>query len=66
MATQTQTTDKGVGLAMVLGALTVLGAVGMILGAMELAGFTETLGAYAFGAAMVFASIAVVGLHVWE
>lgn len=67
MATQTESsTDKGVGLTMALGALVVVGALAMIVGALELGGVDDIMAAWGFGAALVFAAIAVVGVHLWE
>lgn len=61
MATETNsTTDKGVGVALGCGALAVIGAGLMFIGAPNI---TAAAG---FGAAMVFSAIAVVALHLWE
>ena len=61
MATETKsTTDKGVGVALGCGAIAVIGALLMIIGAPE---FQAALG---FGAAVLFSSIAVVAIHLWD
>ncbi|AEH37290.1 DUF7525 family protein [Halopiger xanaduensis] len=60
MATETESTDKGVGLALGCGAIAVLGALLMVIGAPEIQA------AWGFGAAVLFSAIAVVGLHLWD
>lgn len=61
MATQTESsTDKGVGLALALGALAVVGAALMFIGAPEIQA------AWGFAAAVIFSSLAVVGIHLWD
>ncbi|WP_222919612.1 hypothetical protein [Natrinema sp. SYSU A 869] len=59
MATETETTDKGVGLALALGALAVIGALLMYTGAPDLTA------AWGFAAAVLFSSLAVVGIHLY-
>ncbi|GAB3031213.1 hypothetical protein GCM10025298_20060 [Natronobiforma cellulositropha] len=60
MAAPTEsTTDKGVGLAMVLGAIAVLGAFGMAAAA------PAAEAGWAFAVAITFAVLAVVGIHVY-
>lgn len=67
MATQTESaTDKGVGLSMALGALAVVGAVAMIVGALELGGIPEITAAGGFAGAVAFSILAVVGIHLWD
>ncbi|APW99800.1 hypothetical protein CHINAEXTREME_19380 [Halobiforma lacisalsi AJ5] len=61
MATETEsTTDKGVGIALALGAAATLGALVMLTGAPELDA------AWGFAAAVLFSSLAVVGIHLWD
>lgn len=61
MAHPTETgTDKGLGLALVLSLIAALGAVGMFVGA------PDELAAWGFGAAILFASLAVVSIHLWD
>lgn len=61
MAHATETgTDKGLGLSVVLGLLAALGAVGMFVGA------PDELAAWGFAAAVLFGSLAVVAIHVWD
>ncbi len=60
MATESATTDKGVGLALALGALAVIGALLMIVGAPEITA------AWGFAAAVLFSSLAVVGIHLFS
>ncbi|OAQ52045.1 hypothetical protein HTG_13770 [Natrinema mahii] len=60
MATQSETTDKGVGLALALGALAVIGALLMLVGAPEITA------AWGFAAAVLFSSLAVVGIHLFS
>lgn len=55
--------DKGIGLAIVLGALAVGGAL-MMLGTVATPG--TLLAAYGFAAAVVAGALAVVALHVYE
>ena len=57
MTTNAESTDAGIGLPLVFGALATLGAIGMLVTAGD-----QTSG-YAFAAAVVFASLAVVSLH---
>ena len=59
MATESAATDKGVGLALVLGALAVLGALLMLIGA------PDVTAAWGFAAAVFFSSLAVVGIHLY-
>ncbi|WP_162991531.1 DUF7525 family protein [Halostella salina] len=59
MATDTVASDKGIGFAMLFSLLTAAGAVGMYVGAPERAA------AWGFGAAMLFASLAVAYIHVY-
>lgn len=56
MATQTET-DKGIGLGLALGALAVIGALVMLVGA------PEVTAAWGFAGAVLFSSLAVVGIH---
>lgn len=62
MATETgSATDRGVGLAFVLGAVATIGAILMFIGAPDLTA------AWGFATAMVFSVLAVVGIHLyWE
>ncbi|WP_246999311.1 DUF7525 family protein [Halosolutus gelatinilyticus] len=61
MATQSEAaTDKGIGLSLALGALAVIGA------ALMFAGAPEIEAAWGFAAAMVFGSLAVVGIHLYS
>ncbi|SDQ51914.1 DUF7525 family protein [Natronobacterium texcoconense] len=61
MATETESsTDKGLGIALALGALATIGALVMFTGAPDIEA------AWGFAAAVLFASLAVVGIHVWE
>ncbi|MDF9745194.1 DUF7525 family protein [Natrinema salsiterrestre] len=61
MATESETTDKGVGLTLALSALAVIGALLMLTGA------PEVTAAWGFAAAVLFSSLAVVGIHLyWE
>ncbi|GAB7017918.1 hypothetical protein [Halostagnicola sp. A-GB9-2] len=67
MTTQTESaSDKGVGLTMALSALVVVGAVAMIVGALELGGVPEITAAWGFAGAVAFGIIAVAGIHIWE
>ncbi|QSW98770.1 DUF7525 family protein [Haloterrigena alkaliphila] len=60
MTTETEsTTDMGVGLALALGAVATIGALAMFVGAPEITA------AWGFAAAMLFASLAVVGIHLY-
>ena len=59
MVETTQTTDKGVGLTLLLGAVAVLGALVMLVGA------PEQIAAWGFAVAVGFASLAVVGIHLY-
>ncbi|WP_049925726.1 DUF7525 family protein [Halopiger goleimassiliensis] len=60
MATQTESsTDMGVGLALVLGAVAVIGAGLMFVGAPDLTA------AWGFGAAVLFSCLAVVAIHLY-
>ena len=60
MAAPTEsTTDKGIGLAMLLGTIAVLGALGMAVAA------PEAEAGLAFAVAMIFAALAVVGIHIY-
>ena len=60
MAAPTEsTTDKGVGLAMLLGTIAVLGAAGMAVAA------PEPEAGIAFAVAILFAIFAVVGIHIY-
>ena len=56
MATQTET-DKGIGLGLALGALAVIGALVMLIGA------PDVTAAWGFAGAVLFSSLAVVGIH---
>ncbi|SDC20147.1 hypothetical protein [Natrinema hispanicum] len=56
MATQTET-DKGIGLGLALGALAVIGALVMLVGA------PDVTAAWGFAGAVIFSSLAVVGIH---
>jgi len=56
MATQTET-DKGIGLGLALGALAVIGALVMFVGA------PDVTAAWGFAGAVLFSSLAVVGIH---
>lgn len=59
MAETTERTDKGVGLTLILSALAIIGAAVMLVGApAEIAG-------YGFAAAVGFAAIAVVAIHLY-
>ncbi|MFB1063230.1 hypothetical protein [Natrinema sp. DC36] len=60
MATETETTDKGVGLALALGALAVIGALVMLVGA------PDVTAAWGFAGAVLFSSLAVVGIHLFD
>ncbi|THE64653.1 hypothetical protein D8Y22_11655 [Salinadaptatus halalkaliphilus] len=61
MTTQSESgTDKGLGLALALGALAAIGAALMFTGAPDIEA------AWGFAAAMIFSSLAVVGIHLWE
>ncbi len=61
MANATETgTDKGLGLALVLSLIAALGAVGMFVGA------PDELAAWGFAAAILFGSLAVVAIHLWD
>ncbi len=53
-------TDKGLGLTLGLAALATLGALAMLIGAPEIEA------AWGFGAAVIFAALAVVAIHVWD
>ena len=60
MATETEsTTDMGVGLALALGAVAAIGALLMFVGAPDMTA------AWGFAVAMVFSSLAVVGIHLY-
>ncbi|WP_435124960.1 DUF7525 family protein [Halobaculum sp. D14] len=60
MATDTVSTDKSVGLALVFGAAATVGA------GMMLAGATQELKAWGFALAMVAAVLAVTAIHVYD
>ena len=62
----TASTDKGFGLTLVFAALVVVGAVAMIVGALELGGVPEVTAAWGFAGAMLFATAAIVAIHLWE
>ncbi|MEY7848022.1 hypothetical protein AB7C87_02310 [Natrarchaeobius sp. A-rgal3] len=59
MATQTESTDKGLGVALALGALATVGALVMLVSAPEIEA------AWGFGAAVLFSALAVVGIHLY-
>lgn len=60
MATQSESsTDVGVGLTLALGAIATIGAALMLTGAPEIEA------AWGFGIAMVFASLAIVAVHLY-
>ncbi|SIR82928.1 DUF7525 family protein [Natronorubrum thiooxidans] len=60
MATETEsTTDMNVGLALALGTAATIGALLMFTGA------PDTTAAWGFAAAMIFSSLAVVGIHLY-
>ncbi|WIV67261.1 DUF7525 family protein [Natrialbaceae archaeon AArc-T1-2] len=60
MANATEsTTDKELGLALILGFIAAAGAVGMFVGAPEIEA------AWGFAAAMVFSTLAVVAIHLY-
>jgi hypothetical protein len=59
MATESAATDKGVGLTLALSALAVIGALVMLVGA------PEPTAAGGFAAAVLFSSLAVVGIHLY-
>ncbi|PCR92694.1 DUF7525 family protein [Natrinema ejinorense] len=59
MATESETTDKGVGLALALGALAVIGALVMYAGA------PDVTAAWGFAGAVLFSSLAIVGIHLY-
>jgi hypothetical protein len=60
MAAATEpTTDRGIGLAMALASLAVIGAVGMYVGA------PTVVAAWAFAAAMTFGVLLVVTVHLY-
>ncbi|ELZ13842.1 hypothetical protein C479_03316 [Halovivax asiaticus JCM 14624] len=57
MTTSTNATDRGIGLSVLFGALAVLGAIVMAVGA------PEQLAAWGFAAAVIFGCLAVVAAH---
>ena len=60
MAAPTESgTDKGVGFALLVGTIAVLGALGMAVGA------PDEIAGWAFAVAMTFAALTVVGLHLY-
>ncbi|NKE35675.1 hypothetical protein GWG54_07560 [Natronococcus sp. JC468] len=59
MATQSESTDKGLGLAIALGAVATIGAFAMGLGAPDITA------AWGFAGAMLFSSLAVVAIHLY-
>ncbi|WP_306057175.1 DUF7525 family protein [Natronococcus wangiae] len=59
MATQSETTDKGLGLALAFGAVATIGAFLMLTSAPDIEA------AWGFAAAMLFSSLAVVGIHLY-
>jgi hypothetical protein len=59
MANQTESTDKGLGLAIALGAVATIGAGLMFVGAPDIEA------AWGFAAAMLFSAFAVVGIHLY-
>lgn len=59
MATHTQSTDKGTGLGLALGAVAVLGALGMAVMAPQIEA------AWGFAAALIFGGLAIVAMHVY-
>ncbi|MFP8954722.1 hypothetical protein ACLI4Z_17420 [Natrialbaceae archaeon A-arb3/5] len=59
MATESESTDKGIGLALAFGALATIGAGLMFTGAPDIEA------AWGFAAAVLFSSLAVVGIHLY-
>jgi hypothetical protein len=59
MANQTESTDKGLGLAIALGAVATIGAGLMFVGAPDIEA------AWGFAAAMLFSAFSVVGIHLY-
>ncbi|MDG5817322.1 MULTISPECIES: hypothetical protein [unclassified Natronococcus] len=59
MATQSESTDKGLGLALALGAVATIGALGMLVGAPDIEA------AWGFAGAMLFSALAVVAIHLY-
>jgi hypothetical protein len=51
---------------MALSALVGVSALVMIAGALELGGASELMAAWGFGGAVLFAAIAVAGIHLWS
>lgn len=65
MATQSaRATDKGTGYAILFGVLAALSAAAMYVGATDLA--SSDVAAAGFGAAVVFGTLAVVAIHIYE
>lgn len=59
MAEYSESTDKGLGLAIALGAVAAIGAGGMLVGAPDIEA------AWGFAGAMLFSSLAVVAIHLY-
>ena len=59
MATASESTDVGIGLTLLFGAVAVLGAIVMAIGA------PDEIAAWGFATAVVFACLAVVAVHVF-
>jgi len=59
MATASESTDMGIGLTLLFGAIAVLGAGVMAIGA------PDEIAAWGFAAAVVFACLAIVSVHVF-
>ncbi|RQG89483.1 DUF7525 family protein [Natrarchaeobius chitinivorans] len=59
MTTQSESTDKGLGLALAFGVLATIGALVMVTGAPDIEA------AWGFGAAVLFSALAVVGIHLY-
>lgn len=59
MTTQSESTDTGMGLALALGAIATIGALLMATGAPNITA------AWGFAAAVLFSSLAIVGIHLY-